>query len=300
MSHIAHHFLCKDEVHFNQEEHAIWMLLLTQLKQNLVEFHAQIHPDYFDGFKNLAFTVNNIPDIQWLNQQLASIGWTACFVRGFVPAKYYVQLLANCIFPISSHIRKKSFIKHSPSPDFIHDILGHLPMLFCPQYRHFIQRWAKAATQTPVMLLDELLFEHNDALIKIKESPLATDVGIIKAETKLLQIQQQLQTSPTPLSQLTKLYVWSNEYGLLKTKDTLAIFGAAIMSSSDEIEAIVKGHTTIVTLDWSTIENDVDYTSVQRTLYAADSFTLYEHLLDKLTANSAIQNDQVKVSATTR
>lgn len=282
MSKSAGNFLVQGRVHFNEEDMDVWETLLAELQQSLSVFSDCIHPSYQAGFAQLSLSTHRIPDIVSINQQLSKINWVASFVEGFVPAKHYVRLLSNHILPISTHIRKSEFIRHSPSPDFIHDVLGHLPMLFCEEYREFIEQWARVAAEIAPRPLDELLFLKNDALIKAKESDTATLSDIERAERELFKVHEQLHITPTPLSKLTKLYVWGNEYGLLRKDDKIAIFGSAIMSSTAEINAIACGKVELTPFDMQSIQNDVDYTSVQRTLYPAESFQDYLTVLNSI------------------
>jgi phenylalanine-4-hydroxylase len=274
-------YFCKG-VCFDTEDLTVWKTILTELQMNMQKFSDVIHPEYLAGFHQLEFNLNKHPTIEDINKRLSKIKWSAVFVRGFLPANKYVQLLSNRIFPIANHLRDKEFIGHSPSPDFIHDILGHLPILFYEKNREFLQAWAYKSAQIAPTELDQLLYKKNKQLIQVKEDKSATDLEIYNATTDLLKVHYKLQENPTPLSISTKLYVWSTEYGLLKTKNKLAIFGAAIMSSTNEINSIVQGNTVLIPFDLDAIENDVDYTNVQAILYPAAEFQDYIDVLNNI------------------
>lgn len=265
---------------FSTEENSVWEKMLINQKNILEKYNDYISTDYVKGFYELNFKSDCIPDLDVINEKLSKIGWIAAYVDGFVPANIYVKLQANNIFPISQHMRRFEHLGHSAAPDCAHDILGHLPMLFCPDYRNYLKKWATIASLTESTQLDRELYEANSRLIALKEEIKPDKQNIDIATKELEHIHTRINLNPSLLSLLTRLYVWSIEYGVIGNETKFRIFGSATMSSCDEISVICNNQVKRRKFSIDILKTDVDYTRIQPQIFVAENFLEYEHLLN--------------------
>ena len=131
------------------DAHAVWNEVLARSEQVVEEHAERIHPAYVEGLRALELP-SHVPQTDELNERLRVTGWKTVAVDGYLPATTYASLMTENIFPVSSRIRRREHIDFAPEPDLVHDILGHLPMLFCAEHREYLRELAiHASRATP-------------------------------------------------------------------------------------------------------------------------------------------------------
>jgi hypothetical protein len=75
-----------------------------------------IHPAYFRGLKALDLRPDRFPTLPEVNDVLATAGWRAAWVPGFIPSREFADLIRGRCFPVSAGVRALEFVDHAPSP----------------------------------------------------------------------------------------------------------------------------------------------------------------------------------------
>lgn len=242
-----------------------------------------IHPDYISGLERIGFNPDVYPTIDELTQLLAGSGWAAAGVSGYVRTREYASYLAERVFPVSTSVRSPTDIEHSPMPDGIHDILGHLPFLFSARYSGYMTRLAAEIVRQPANPFENELYEVNSALARQErcaDNPVI-DLGLTK---QLRHLQERLAKSLDKFTQLSRLYVWSIEFGVLAAENGLQLLGAGLLSAPGEASGVISGAVPLTKFSSAALSSDINFAEPQASLFVAESFADYERLLDQLTA----------------
>jgi len=262
------------------EDKDVWISLLTLLHQLWKCHENSLHADYLSGLRCLDISTSRIPSLADINRMLSSIGWSAAYVDGMVDDRLYQEMQASRVFPVARHIRQKRDLYHSAAPDFIHDVVGHLPMLFSPQYQSLLNEWAQRALMARPDAKDVQVSKALAALIeeREKESP---DLEAIAKKTAILQ-QLHLKTcaSPSRAARFARFYAWAIEFGATFDEvGGIKISGSAALSSPGEFKRMVSGETRLRPFTLHAITSPVNYSVVQDTMFVAKDFSEYRHVL---------------------
>ncbi|MEI6187803.1 MAG: hypothetical protein WCP46_04805 [Alphaproteobacteria bacterium] len=282
IDHKIDRFIFKEAVVHTEENHHVWKRLVSNVISCFKNYSTSIYPPFKEGFYSLNLDSFSIPDINILNQKLASIGWQAKYVKGFIPSHIYASMLANQLFPISYFIRPLKYFDYSVAPDFGHDVLGHLPMLFVEEFRTLLKKWAIKASQCKCTFLDDEAYRLTIELIEEKESADPDNLRISLLTKKLNNIYDQLVSSPSTLSVLAKFYSWSFEFGVIKVNNVPNIFGAAIISSFKEAQNICENNVALLEFNEDTLKTGANFTKLQEMFFYVNDFSTYFDYLDKI------------------
>lgn len=181
---------------------------------------------------------DRIPHFDEVNALLMpATGWQIVTVPGLIPEVPFFTLLSQRKFPVTDWIRKPEEFDYIVEPDVFHDLFGHVPMLFNPQFADYVQRYG---------------------------------AGGLKAH------------SLGACEQLSRLYWYTIEFGLVRQRDGLRAYGAGILSSSGELDYAVRSHEPRrIMLDiLRAMRSRYKIDSYQQTYFVIDSF----HQLFDLTA----------------
>lgn len=275
-------FIVQEPPAYTEENILVWQKMVHNTIKCFNEYSTFIYPSFKEGFYSLELDNFLIPNIHTINQKLEPIGWQAVYVNGFVPAAIYALMLANQLFPVSTNIRSLKYFTYSAAPDFAHDVLGHLPMLFVAEFRTLLRQWATKASQCKITLLDQETYRLTAALIKEKEGD-DPDITKIKALTQSLNnVYNQLNIIPSDLSIIAKYYGWSFEFGIIKVNGVPNIFGAAIISSLQETQNVCQGKVRLEMFNEDALKTGINYTSLQEKVFYAEDFATYNYYLDNL------------------
>ena len=275
-------YVLKDSVVHTKEETLVWGKMVDNTIMSLEKYSGFIYPPFKESFYSLGLNDFSIPDINIINQKLSLIGWQAVYVKGFVPAGIYALMLANQFFPVSVSVRSLKYFDYSTAPDFAHDVLGHLPMLFVKEFRELLKKWASKAYQCNITILDEETYKLTAALIMEKESEKPDAIKIKTLTQNLNNVYSKLNVHPSDLSILAKYYGWSFEFGVIKMDGVPNIFGAAIVSSLKETQNVCEGKASLVEFNLNTLKTGVNYTSLQEKFFYVEDFSTYDHYLNNI------------------
>lgn len=225
----------------------VWQVALDRHGAFRSQFSEYIHPKYIEGLRRLDFG-DKMPTVGSLNSRLAGAGWQVREVRGYLPVREYIALVARHVFPVSCLIRPIECIDYAPEPDFIHDVLGHLPWLFWPDYSRLIVSLARLMLQ---ILGEDLTVE------------------IISDEKQLA------------FESLLRLSWWSLEFGLLRSPDSgMWIIGAGLISAPGEATAIIRREVPLKPFGHDALACDISFSTHQEGFFIAGEFGDYVKTLD--------------------
>ncbi len=183
---------------YTKENHEVWQILFGRQQENLQDKASQRYLHHLEEMKSVLFE-EKIPDFDHLNRYLMDkTGWSIHVVPGLIPAKTFIELLAERKFCSSTWLRSKKQLDYLEEPDMFHDIFGHIPLLADPDYACFLQEFGQLGVRS----------------------------------TALAPYMEQLE----------KFYWFTIEFGLIREREGLRIYGAGILSSFLESKSIFTDH----------------------------------------------------------
>ncbi len=102
-------------------DQAVWRYVMRQNYSYLK--HVAYYP-YIKGLNRAGLSIEYIPDLQNMNDNLGKIGWGAVTVDGFIPPAAFMEYQAYRVLVIAADIRQINHIEYTPSPDIILVLLG--------------------------------------------------------------------------------------------------------------------------------------------------------------------------------
>lgn len=262
-------------------DHQTWQLLVEQTREALTTFGARLHPAYIRGFEHFFGHCRTIPSLPAMNTQLGRYGWSLVYVGGYLPPRTYANLVAQRTLPIVREIRRRRDLEHSPVPDLAHDLLGHVPMMVDAGHRRFLRRLGLAMQNAQADARDARLYlaEHEMAQLRQRDSPPAA--ALEQAKHALDAAQRARQLRPSALARLSRLYLWTIEFGLLGSVDDWVAYGAGILSSPAELEQLIGGRARLRPLSSDAMLRDIAFCDPQPCYYVAPNHAFLHLELDR-------------------
>jgi phenylalanine-4-hydroxylase len=266
------------------ENEEVWSRVLRHLETLWRTADGRFFADYLSGLDRLKISASRIPALTEINQMLSEIGWTAIYVDGMVDDHLYHEMQSARYFPVARRLRSLRDIDHSAAPDFIHDVIGHLPMLFTVEYRSLINQWARRAADAPRNAIDEDISRALAALIEEKERDVLDPAGI---EDKTILLQELHRKAcnrwPSRAARYHRFYAWAIEFGVIADgQDKIQVCGSAALSSCGELRKIFNGETQLISFVDHALDTPVDYTAPQNSMFFVRDFSEYRKVLKEI------------------
>lgn len=266
-------------------EHDTWRRLLARSEALVVRHEARLHPAYVEGFRRLVLPWTRIPRLEQIDAALADHGWRTLCVNGYLPPEVYSGLLARGVFPISRDIRAPEHLEFSPTPDLAHDMLGHIPMLVSEPHCRFVRRISRATASTRPNRLDRELYEAQRTLGALRAAASQRRPALLAAEARVRAAQAALADVPSPLAQLDRLYLWTIEFGLMGTPDDYVAYGAGLLSSPAEAEALFTVGAPIFDFSTEVTHRGINFSDYQSGYFVARDHAQLEDILSRIEAS---------------
>jgi len=192
---------------YSAEDHETWHRLYRRLLPRWDQFANE---RFQSGIGSLCLPQNRIPRLEDVNLFLSPLtGFRARAVAGYVPAFVFFDCLRNREFPTTVTIRGSKRLDYLPEPDIFHDIAGHVPMHTDPHFAETLVRFGECAH-----IAAALVSEIRDPLERVR-----TLTSIFRA--------------------MARFFWFTIEFGLMRSRDGLRVYGSGLLSSFGEIEHAV-------------------------------------------------------------
>lgn len=256
-------------------DQAVWRYVMRQNYSYLKE--VAYYP-YIKGLEQAGLSIERIPDLQSINDNLGKIGWGAVTVDGFIPPSAFMEYQQYKVLVIAADIRQLKHIEYTPAPDIIHESAGHAPIIADSDYNNYLSYFGSIGAKAMFSAKDFELYEAIRHLSILKETANTEEEEIEKAEAKLQAISENMG-EPSEMALLSRLHWWTVEYGLIGTLEEPKIYGAGLLSSIGESSTCMKPDVTKLWYSIDTINYSYDITKPQPQLFVTPTF---QNLIDVL------------------
>jgi phenylalanine-4-hydroxylase len=273
---VSRYIVPASEVSFTADDLAIWASMLRRTAASL----ERVDSSYGDGFAAAAFDPRHVPTLDELRSRLAEVGWTAVYVDGYMHSKAYAFLLANSILPIARNVRSAAQLEYSPTPDMFHDLIGHIPTLFCPEFSAYVRRWAQIALAAQESPLDHELYRANRTMSLLMSDPASSAEEVRAAQNRAIRCSEAAVACPSEMLQLSRIFLWSVEFGLLGSFNEYRIIGSGLISSPKELRRLAGEETRLLDYSMDVIHHDIQFSDLQSYYFVAPSYDAYNEILE--------------------
>ncbi|XP_053971686.1 tyrosine 3-monooxygenase [Hylaeus volcanicus] len=177
---------------YTETENETWSRVFKTV-EDLVPKHACV--EYQRVFKKLQeekiFESHRIPQLQEVSDFLKkNTGFTLRPAAGLLTARDFLSSLAFRVFQSTQYVRHINSPYHTPEPDCIHELLGHMPLLADPSFAQFSQEIGLAslgASEGEIEKLSTIYwFTVEFGLCKEGQEVKAYGAGLLSAYGELL------------------------------------------------------------------------------------------------------------------
>lgn len=229
---------------YSAENHEAWRRLYARMKPRWAKYANE---RYLAGLPALGLSPDRVPQLADVNQRLRPMtGFEAKAVSGYVPAFLFFDCLRNRQFPTTITIRRSDQLDYLPEPDIFHDVAGHVPMHTDPHFAETLVKLGECA--------------HTAAA-------LASDIPLTS----------RLKVLTSIVRGLARFFWFTIEFGLMRGRGGLCVYGSGLLSSYGEIEHSIEAPLVQrypIQLEW-VINQGFEINHYQPLLFIVESF---EHL----------------------
>lgn len=258
-------------------DQAVWRYVMRQNYSYLK--HVAYYP-YIKGLQRAGLSIEYIPNLQTMNDNLGKIGWGAVTVDGFIPPAAFMEYQAYKVLVIAADIRQLNHIEYTPAPDIIHESAGHAPIIADADYNNYLSYFGSIGAKAMFSSKDFELYEAIRKLSILKESADASAEEIAAADKNLHYIADNMG-EPSEMALLGRLHWWTVEYGLIGTLENPKIYGAGLLSSIGESASCMRPEVEKLWYNLDTVNYQYDITKPQPQLFVTPTF---QNLIDVLEA----------------
>ena len=237
---------------YSEENHEAWRRLFARMAPRWGRY---ANPHFLKGIDSLCLDPLRVPKLDDVNRFLKPLtGFQAKPVSGYIPSFLFFDCLRNRSFPTTITIRPSDKLDYLPEPDIFHDIAGHVPMHTDRAFAETLVRFGECA--------------HTAADL----------VAGIRDET------ERVHRLTSIIRAMARFFWFTVEFGLMRSKDGLRVYGSGLLSSFGEIEHAIDSPDVQrypIQLEWA-INQSFEIDHYQPLLFVVDSFDHLFSLVDQL------------------
>lgn len=256
-------------------DQAVWRYVM---RQNYSYLKDVAYYPYIKGLQRAGLSIEYIPDLQTMNDNLGKLGWGAVTVDGFIPPAAFMEYQAYRVLVIAADIRQINHIEYTPAPDIIHESAGHAPIIADADYNSYLSYIGSIGAKAMFSAKDFELYEAIRALSILKEAVDVPEYKIARAEESLQHISENMG-DPSEMALLSRLHWWTVEYGLIGSLNDPKIYGAGLLSSIGESSSCMMDQVKKIPYTIDTLNYPYDITKTQPQLFVTETF---QNLIDVL------------------
>lgn len=266
---------------YTRDEHDVWACFFERYRNSTRELAHRVYKPHLAGLECLQLPADQLPSVELLTERLASTSWITVCVDGYLPVHVYAAFIAQRIFPISREIRHAKHIDFSPIPDLVHDVFGHLPLLFDATHRTYLRELGRVASQARPSGLDNALHVAHRRMGALRSDPHSPQELVTAAEQDVADVQRQLLEHPSRITELSRLFLWSIEFGLIGTKDDYLVQGAGLLSSLAETAFLFSPGVNVEPYTIEATRRDILFSDFQEHYYVFSSYAELTSVLEQ-------------------
>ena len=193
---------------YSEANHEAWRRLYARIQPKWLRY---ANDAFLQGIDSLCMDPERIPRLEDVNRFLCPLtGFEASAVSGYVPAFVFFDCLRNRRFPTTITIRSLESLDYLPEPDIFHDIAGHVPM-------HTDRAFA-------------------DTLVRFGECA-HTAAGCVAG---IRDHAERMHVVTSVIRAMARFFWFSVEFGLMRSRSGLRVYGSGLLSSFGEIEHSIE------------------------------------------------------------
>ena len=266
-------------------DHAAWRYIL---RVSGSYFAGAAHAAYLDGLRVTGISAECIPLIHEMDEKMQRIGWRAVAVSGFIPPQAFMEFQSLGILPIACDMRKLEHILYTPAPDVVHEAAGHAPIIADPDYNDFLRAFGQVSRRAVYSGQDMALFRAIRRLSLIKEDPAAHEDEVAAAQRAFEETAAAMGWI-SEAAELSRMYWWTVEYGLVGELDDPRIYGAGLLSSAGESWRCLRPQVRKLPFGADCVKMGYDITRQQPQLYVTPDFARLREVLEDYAAGMAFR-----------
>jgi phenylalanine-4-hydroxylase len=267
-------------------DHAVWRFVM---KQNHYFLKNIAHPAYVNGLRDSGIKTESIPKVDDMNTSLAKVGWGAVTIDGLIPGSIFYSFLANGLLPIATEIRKIQNIAYTPAPDMIHEAAGHAPILLDKSYREFVRKIGEMGAKALSSKEKLEVFMAVRHLTIVAEDPNSTPEQVKEAENLVAEARKKIK-GLSEADQVSRLFWWTVEYGLVGDLKNPKIYGAGLLSSVGESQSCLSDDVKKIPFSVEEcIKTPYDVTKPQPQLFVCKNFEELAAAIDQFASTMAFR-----------
>jgi phenylalanine-4-hydroxylase len=256
-------------------DQAVWRYVM---RQNYSYLKNVAYYPYIKGLQRAGLSIEHIPNLQTMNDNLGKLGWGAVTVDGFIPPAAFMEYQAYRVLVVAADIRQINHIEYTPAPDIIHESAGHAPIIADAEYNNYLSYFGSIGAKAMFSARDFELYEAIRHLSILKEAVDVNEAEVEKAAANLQHLAENLG-EPSEMALLSRLHWWTVEYGLIGSLDNPKIYGAGLLSSIGESASCRNSEVKKIPYTIDAINYNYDITKPQPYLFVTETF---QNLIDVL------------------
>jgi phenylalanine-4-hydroxylase len=168
----------------------------------------------------------------------------------------------------------------------VHEAAGHAPIIADPDYSDYLRAFGGISRQAIYSGQDMALFRAIRHLSEVKEDPAATPAAMDAAQRRFEETAAALDWV-SESNELSRLYWWTVEYGLIGPLEDPRIYGAGLLSSAGESWHCLGPRVKRLPLDVGCVQVAFDITRQQPQLFVTPDFPHLRSVLEEYAATMA-------------